>query len=718
MKTNMSSLNGSRVEHPESYKTPSVAAQPGEPTVRVLRNLKNVSTGTAGWTALCPAHGDTRNSLSVAEGDDGRVLLRCHAGCTFDDIVDALGVTAKSLFPQSKMGAAAGTNGAATAPDAVGLTLADYATAKKLTMPFLSKLGIRQFHLLGKPAIAMPYFDSDGKESAARFRLAMDKQSDRFRWRKGSKPSLYGLWQLSKFSDKKYIFIPEGESDSQTLWFHGIPALGLPGANSWKEEWADALVGFERIYVPIEPDKGGEAVLRWLAKSKIRERVRLVKLDAAKDVSELYLADPPGFRSALKAAAKAAQPWPEYENAAVQQREAELRKKCMEIAKQTDILKAFSGTLAKAGVTGEERASELMYLALTSRNLKKPVSLGVKGPSSGGKSYVVERVLEFFPVSAYYTLTAMSERALAYSEEPLSHRFIVLAEAQGLSSDFQSYLVRSLLSEGRLVYETVEKIDGRLQARRIEREGPTGLIVTTTAIALHPENETRYFSISVDDSPEQTARILAAEARQVSGQADSNTLSEEDLEKWRSYQEWLTVTARPVVVPYAPVLSQLVPPAAVRLRRDFKAILSLIQAHALLSVANRKTDAHGRIVATLDDYEQVRKRVRGVVMENAERGVSKQLRETIKAVAEICGADGEPQTGFKIPEASIAQIAKRLKLDRSTAQRRVKQCLNRDLLRPVGEVKKGQKLMVKLGDPVADNDEMLPTVEEIARKMA
>jgi hypothetical protein len=355
MKTNTPSGNRNHVRNQESYNTPSATARPGEPTARVLRNLKNVTTGTAGWTALCPAHGDTRNSLSVAEGDDGRVLLRCHAGCTFDDIVDGLGVTAESLFPQSKMGADAGTNGAATAPDAVGLTLADYATAKKLTMPFLSKLGIRQFHLGGKPAVAMPYFDSDGKESAARFRLAMDKQSERFRWRKGSKPSLYGLWQMSKFVGKKYIFIPEGESDSQTLWFHGIPALGLPGANSWREEWADALEGFDRIYVPIEPDKGGEAVLRWLAQSKIRERARLVKFNVAKDISELYLADPSGVHDALKAAAKAAQPWQEYEKAAVQQREAELRKKCMGIAKHKDILKAFSGTLAKAG--GDRRGT-------------------------------------------------------------------------------------------------------------------------------------------------------------------------------------------------------------------------------------------------------------------------------------------------------------------------------------------------------------------------
>jgi hypothetical protein len=243
------------------------------------------------------------------------------------------------------------------------------------------------------------------------------------------------------------------------------------------------------------------------------------------------------------------------------------------------------------------------------------------------------------------------------------------------------------------------------------------LIVTTTAIALHPENETRYFSIGVDDGAEQTSRILAAEARHVSGQADSNLLSGDDLEKWRKFQEWLAITARAVIVPYAEGLAQLIPPVAVRLRRDFKAILSLVQAHALLSKANRKTDKHGRIVATFEDYEAVRTRVRGVIMENAERGVSKKMRETVNAVAQICGNDGEPQAGFKAPEASIAEIAKRLKLDRSAASRRVKQCLSRDLLRPVGEVKKGQKLLVKLGDPIAENEEVLPTVEEIKEVM-
>jgi putative DNA primase/helicase len=159
-----------------------------------------------------------------------------------------------------------------------GLTVAEYATAKKLPLEFLESIGVRQVYLGGKAVVGIPYKDSNGKEVAARFRLALGKEQDRFRWHTGSKPILYGLWRLRKSGVRPYIFLPEGESDTQTLWLHKFPALGLPGANSWKEEWAAHLDNFERIYVPIEPDQGGEAVLRWLSKSKIRNRARLVKL--------------------------------------------------------------------------------------------------------------------------------------------------------------------------------------------------------------------------------------------------------------------------------------------------------------------------------------------------------------------------------------------------------------------------------------------------------
>ena len=81
---------------------------------------------------------------------------------------------------------------------------------------------------------------------------------------------------------------------------------------------------------------------------------------------------------------------------------------CSDLAQQHNILGEFGVDVRKAGVIGEDRASKILYLALTSRVLDKPVSLAIKGPSSGGKSFVCEKVLSFFPTSAYYGLTAMS----------------------------------------------------------------------------------------------------------------------------------------------------------------------------------------------------------------------------------------------------------------------------------------------------------------------
>ena len=52
-----------------------------------------------GWIAECPAHQDREPSLSIDEGSDGRALLKCHAGCSTDDVIAALGLTRRDLFP-------------------------------------------------------------------------------------------------------------------------------------------------------------------------------------------------------------------------------------------------------------------------------------------------------------------------------------------------------------------------------------------------------------------------------------------------------------------------------------------------------------------------------------------------------------------------------------------------------------------------------------------
>ena len=52
-----------------------------------------------GYICCCPAHDDKSPSLSVSEGDDGRVLVYCHAGCTPREIAESVGLRIQDLFP-------------------------------------------------------------------------------------------------------------------------------------------------------------------------------------------------------------------------------------------------------------------------------------------------------------------------------------------------------------------------------------------------------------------------------------------------------------------------------------------------------------------------------------------------------------------------------------------------------------------------------------------
>ena len=57
-------------------------------------------------------------------------------------------------------------------------------------------------------------------------------------------------------------------------------------------------------------------------------------------------------------------------------------------------------------------------------------------------------------------------------------------------------------------YPVVQKINGQLVTIEIIKHGPVAFCVTTTKAALHPENETRMLSLEIDDSEEQTKRVL------------------------------------------------------------------------------------------------------------------------------------------------------------------------------------------------------------------
>ena len=71
----------------------------------LLNRLEKVKGSKGRWTACCPAHGDKSPSLAITMLDDGRILLKCFAGCSAYEIVSAVGMDMTDLFPkETKLG--------------------------------------------------------------------------------------------------------------------------------------------------------------------------------------------------------------------------------------------------------------------------------------------------------------------------------------------------------------------------------------------------------------------------------------------------------------------------------------------------------------------------------------------------------------------------------------------------------------------------------------
>ncbi len=643
------------------------------------------------YWALCPFHHD-EHPTNFSVSAKGFKCFACGESGGLRRLAEKLGIE----VPRNEV------------TKAIPATLEDYANFKRLPVDFLKELGLKTVKIGGKPCLKIPYYDESGQEITHRIRwmLGGDKEK-RFTWKSRSKIFPYGLSRRVHAcrraeGDITRIFLVEGESDTQTMWFYGLNVLGIPGATVWKKEWKRYLEGYQ-VFIWQEPDEGGQKFVDAIAKD-VPDAMVIIPPEGRKDFSECHLWGDDADQL-LKELIRNAIPYSTIKAERKKTEAIAAAGKAGELLRCTDILGEFSKLCVYLGLVGEELNARLLYLALTSRVLDRPVSIVLKGTSSSGKSFTIESVLKFFPSSAYYALSSMSEKALAYSNEPLVHRHLILYETAGMTSDFGSYLLRSLLSEGRIRYETVEKSADGLQPRLIEREGPTGVILTTTWAHLHPENETRMLSLTAKDDRSQTASIMMMLAERMNGVGPA----EPDLEPWVALQSWIELAGNhKVKIPYAPVIAELASPKAVRLRRDFTQVLNLIASSAILHQLNRETEAtKGRIIANLEDYRIAYELVSDLLNDLVRATVSPATRECVEAVHRLT-MNGKP--------ASISQVAKVLNIDRSAASRRVTVALDHGYLNNDENMpRKPAKLTV--GDPMPEEEGILPSPQKLIEKL-
>jgi putative DNA primase/helicase len=190
------------------------------------------------------------------------------------------------------------------------LDLVDLAQEKQLPWKYLFHLGVAE----KRPGcLQIPYHLQDGT-LAPRHRLRTSLVAkEGSHWSNGQGEIVpYGLERLEEARKAGYLIIVEGESDCWTLWLHGFPAIGLPGAEMVHTLKETYLAGIEKLYIVHEPDAAGSRFATHLKllleKWKWPGKALVVSLVDAKDPNELHKKDWRVFKSAFQQVLDRAEP--------------------------------------------------------------------------------------------------------------------------------------------------------------------------------------------------------------------------------------------------------------------------------------------------------------------------------------------------------------------------------------------------------------------------
>ena len=260
--------------------------------------IKGAKPSGGNLVGRCPFHDDQKNSFSVnLKTGQWHCFSEDRGGNFIDFWAELNGIDTKEAYKQilEKYGKLEEPKQDKKPKQKYkNYSLAEYTFTKHLPEDFLKDTcGITTAKDKdGSQYLKMPYFNEENTTPIFRKRYG-DKE---FRWSWGSsgKLILYGDWRLPELRKTGWAVLVEGESDTQTLWYLKVPALGVPGASNFNARMVPKLQDL-KLYIHQEPDQGGQTFLakicRILQESEFVGEVYTwsCKQYGVKDPSELYL---------------------------------------------------------------------------------------------------------------------------------------------------------------------------------------------------------------------------------------------------------------------------------------------------------------------------------------------------------------------------------------------------------------------------------------------
>lgn len=390
----------------------------------------------------------------------------------------------------------------------------------------------------------------------------------------------------------------------------GFEILSLYGTNGLTEEHAEAIKGLSDLQEVVFWFDGDEAGNKAAEKyksilSELRPDVKIsqVLTPENEDVNSLLDGHEPEILTELLTNRKSfflsTGPAPQGNGKPVEKKKPE-NPDTLSFLKTGNVLNKLSETIGNCGIVGEENSRLLLFLLTLSYKNGKPLHGIVQGSSGSGKTHLISRVADMMPQEDVLRFTRITEGSLYnWGEYDLFKKVIVIEDLDGLEEK-ALYALREFISNQVLRSSvTVKDKKGNNKSRKKEVKGQFSSLSATTKGETYEDNMNRSFLLAVDESGQQTQRIIQYQNRRAAGEVDE----EQEQENIRFIREVVHLLKPYTVInPFAPKIQ--LPEKVQQVRRLNEMYQAVIKQVALVNQYQRKTTPDGKLIARIEDVQQ------------------------------------------------------------------------------------------------------------------
>ena len=490
----------------------------------------------------------------------------------------------------------------------------------------LGRTGEKAFGIFANKCLIFPLKNKENKIVSFYGRSILNKENSKHYYLKGRT----GIYPNYPGKETKQLILTEAIIDAASLLqiknitdnYSIITCFGTNGLNEEILGAIKSLENLEEIIFCFDNDEAGKkAVIKY--SNVIMEQCSNVKMTTVElpnnDINEtLQLHDENIFRELLEnrkdifistekikvtveKSAESVKSSREDSSTSLRVTEPRAEPKTVtDFLNQKNLLQNLNQLIEQSGIIGEENSRLLLFLITISYLNKSPLHGIVQGSSGSGKTHIISRIADLMPQEDVLRFTRITESSLYnWGEFDLFQKIIIIEDLDGLKED-ALYALREFISNQVLRSSvTIKDKKGNNKSSHKIVKGQFSSLSATTKGELYEDNMNRSFIVAINESEEQTKRIIDYQNKRVAGY-----INKEDEQKAINFIQKIVRNLKPyeVINPYAMELQ--LPDKVKNKRRLNEMVQSIIKQITILNQYQRKQTNNGKLITEIEDLEQ------------------------------------------------------------------------------------------------------------------